>query len=150
MSKLTKEWCLAMAHCEKGEYINAGSFPDANELEQKNSAFMNLVALMRKKLHLSIEKFAEKADIDIIDALQIEGNPSYSPSIRTVYNISALFKIPNKALMQLSGIAKNRYYDTQYDTLPFAACTSGNTDKLSREELVALEQFVAIIAKKTM
>ncbi len=149
MPKITKEWCLAMAHRSEGEYINAGTRPDSDELETDASMFMRLITLLRKRDKLSIERFAQKADIDILDALQIEGNPNYRPSPRTVHKISEIFKMPSNALFQLSGVTENRDYTTPGNLLPFAACTTGKTEKLTKEELVALEQFVAIIVQKT-
>lgn len=147
MYEFTKEWCMAMAHREEGEPINAGAINKEYNTCDKPTAFMTLIGLLRRKHRLTVEKFAEKADIDLYDALQIEGNPNHAPTTRTVYNISKFFKIENKALLQLSGITEAREYDMPYDSFQFAACSSGSTDKLTKAEMMALEQFVAIIAK---
>ena len=149
MEKFTKEWCMKMAHREDGEQIFAGKTFEEQTSAPEKTALMQLVYLLRKKNRMTAEQLAEKADLDLIDVLQMEGNPSYRPDPRTIYNISKLFKIPNKALLQVSGITTCRDYDIPENALAFAACTSTSTTHLTSEETLALEQLVAIIAQKT-
>lgn len=148
MIKFTQEWCTAMALREDGEHIMAGTSVFPYDTTKESNALSTFVKLMRKKHKMTIDRLAKEADIDVLDVISIEEDPEFRPSVRTIFNIANAFKFSNKNLMQIAGVTEQRE-EVRHEALKFAACSSGNTGKITKEELAALEQFVAVVVENT-
>lgn len=150
--EMSKEWCLKMAAIEGDASIGAGiyaidpEFQNRDELAhgetQANVAFGRFVRLMRRSRKLSREELANDADIEIGELVEIEDDVRHQPEIRTVYKLSAVFKLPNSKLMQVAGLAKAKNDNLARKAERFAA-RSDPMAELTPEERAALEEFVA-------
>ncbi len=154
---LTKDWFLAAADREGDHEVGAGFVavdpvlvtssvrePIENaRTEATHIAFGRLVQLMRRQRALSVERLADQARIDAEEVLLIESKPEYRPDVRTVHQLAQAFEMKPKALMQLAGTTETRE-EVFREALKFAA-SSEPIEKLTREETVAVEHFVAAL-----
>lgn len=158
--EITREWFERRAKLEGDLDISAGSLAMDPTQKQDNvatpaedsagslrMAFGSLVETMRRQKGLSIEKLAEKANLDVEDIIRIERDAHFRPEPRAVYRIAETFELPNKALLQLSGNTIARP-EMQEHALRFAARAGDTPQKLSREEQRILEEFIAYLEKQ--
>jgi transcriptional regulator with XRE-family HTH domain len=156
--EFTKEWCMRMAQLESDTEIGAGQLAidpvfDGEQIEQRSQqepktiAFGRFVSLMRRDRGLTIEKLASDADIDVAELLSIEENAQYRPDVRTVYQLSEVFKVPRVNLLQISGLTAPKDDRIYEEAVRFAA-RSESVAALSPEEREALEVFVAVLSEK--
>ena len=109
-------------------------------------AFGRFVNLMRRRRGLSIEAFAEQADVDPGELLAIEDDVHFIPEPRTVYRLALVFKLSQDRLMQLAGLTKARDLGLRAQAVRFAA-SADPVKELSPEEATALETFVAVLSR---
>lgn len=154
--EITREWFERRAKQEGDLEISAGRLardptPEQTNAETANAdpmrmAFGSLVETMRRRRGLSIEKLAERVDLDVSDIMRIERDAHFRPEPRAVYRLAETFELPNKALQQLSGNTVARP-GMQEQALRFAARSGESPQKLSRDEQRALEEFIAYLEK---
>lgn len=150
-TQMNKEWCLRMAELEGDASIGVGAlaldpiFDEAPEIagaDEANVAFGRFVRLMRRSQRMSREELAQNADIDIKEIIEIEDDVRHKPHVRSVYQLSGVFKLPSVKLMQVAGLAKVRNDNIERHIERFAARSDPMAD-LTIEERAALEDFVA-------
>src|SRR5262245_56274305 len=116
---LTKEWCMNAAAREAHSEVGAGlsafatwpDIPTSNiqpEQDKSRIVFGRFVQLMRRKRSLTVEELAIKADIDLDELVTVEEAMPRFPEPRTIYQLAQFFRVPAKALLQLSGLSKPR------------------------------------------
>lgn len=153
----TKEWWLAQADSEGDEPIGAGRAlngpgerPPLRPIgpllgrDETRIAFGKLVELMRRREQLTVEQLAEAAELDTGEVLRIEEGLAEPPEPRTVSQLARTFKLPERALMELAGLAATDDSGLQREAVRFAA-RSERVEKLTREEDAALNAFVAVL-----
>ncbi|QUL37195.1 helix-turn-helix domain-containing protein [Erythrobacter sp. JK5] len=149
--EISKEWCLRMAELEGDASIAAGALafdpimedtPKDNNEDEANVAFGRFVRLMRRSRRMSREELAQNADIDILELIEIEDDVRHKPDVRSVYQLSGVFKVPSAKLMQVAGLAKARNDNIERQMERFAA-RSDPMAELTNEERAALEEFVS-------
>src|SRR5258707_536628 len=102
-----KEWIKKKAEQEDGCYVSVGGLVQALEQTGEGAsnviaikhAFVRFVQLARRERRLSLEQFAEKVDVDLVELLKIETEEHYMPAIRTVHKIATFLKVPEQKLM---------------------------------------------------
>src|SRR5437660_1005205 len=109
-------------------------------------AFVRLVQLARRERRLTLEQFAEKADVELVEMLKIETEEHYQPAIRTVHKIAAFVNVPEQKLMALAGLLQVQDAHFQNAALKFAA-RSAPVEKLSKEEHSDLEEIVKFLCE---
>jgi transcriptional regulator with XRE-family HTH domain len=109
-------------------------------------AFGRLINLARRKLGLSIEVLADKADVELSELLLIERGEDIKPSPRTVYRLAGVLKFSVGKLMELAGLAIPREPELGRAALRFAA-RSEPTTELTKEEREAYEEFAKALAE---
>jgi len=109
--------------------------------------FGRLIEYARRKQGLSVEKLAERSDVDLAAIVEIETNDRAIPEVRTVYQIAQALKLPAGRLMEVAGLAQPRP-EVSRAALKFAA-RSEPTSKLTRDEREAFEEFVKVLAEST-
>ncbi|MDI1227628.1 MAG: helix-turn-helix transcriptional regulator [bacterium] len=155
---ITRDWCARMAAQEDGADIRAGvvaidpSFEGkfgaaANLPDEPNIAFGRFIALMRRNHKLTVEILAQKADVDVLELIEIEDDTRHRPELRTVYQLANYFGIERPKLMQIAGLTAPRDASLHQEAVKFAA-RSESVDALTAQESAALEAFVAILSKK--
>jgi len=103
-----------------------------------------LVRLLRRQKGLSERELADAANVDADEIRQIECDPSYSPSPRTIYQLEEFFALPERTLVLISGAVSSRSPEFTEEVLRFAA-HSKDIGKLSREEKRLLNNFVRFL-----
>lgn len=108
----------------------------------------HLIELTRRSRRMSIEKLADKADVDLGELLAIEQNDDSIPTQRTVFQIAKELKYSTSKLMILAGLVDDHDSSLSKAALQFAA-RSETTAALSENEKEALEEFVEVLADAT-
>lgn len=110
-------------------------------------AFARLVQLKRRERALSLEEFAQHADVDLVEVVGIETDDRYVPSGLSVHRIAAFFRLPERPLMALAGLLSVK--DTQFQdaSLRFAA-RAAPIEELSDEERDALDAYVKFLCER--
>lgn len=151
--EITSEWLLKNAEKEGDGILSVGGL--VNRMEEASriltipatecAALAQLVEFQRRKLHLSVEHLATKAAIEIEDLLNIEhGHGCDDP--RTIFNLADALRLPSEKLMLLAGLVSERDPKLERAALKFAA-RSASIEKLNKEEMEALEEFVKVLAE---
>lgn len=149
--KRSKEWWLSKADAEGDVVVAAGALArdPAPELESSSIsrlAFGRFVNLMRRRLSLSVEAFAERAALDVSEVLSIEDDLSYTARPRTIYQLSQTLNVPQERLLVLAGLAGANDTGLGEEAVRFAA-RSESVERLSKEEQAALEAFIAVLSQ---
>lgn len=152
-----REWLKRKATEEDGCFVSVGGLvhaleqnenePASNLAQATRSAFIRLLDLFRRERGLTVEQFAEKADIDLAELVNIETKENYAPSPRTVYQVAQFLKLPERRLMALAGLVRIEDVQFRQAAVRFAA-RSASVEKLSREEHYALQEFVRFLSEK--
>ncbi|HWZ30755.1 MAG TPA: helix-turn-helix transcriptional regulator [Bryobacteraceae bacterium] len=150
-----KNWLKRMTELEDGCVISVGGLVES--LEQKEQAgsnvvpmkpaFVRFVALARRERSLSLEQFAEKVDVDLVELVKIETETNYKPAIRTVHKIAEFLKVPQKTLLALAGLLQMKDPEFQTAALKFAA-RSAPVEKLTKQEHSDLEEIVKLLCEQ--
>jgi transcriptional regulator with XRE-family HTH domain len=120
-----------------------GLLPSASTGVQ--SAFSRLVEYARRKRGLSVERLATEADVDLESLVDIETKASAVPDARTVYQLATVLKLAPHTLMEVAGLTTPRP-QIREAAVRFAA-RSESTARLSRDEQMALEEFVKVLVE---
>ena len=150
-----KGWLLKKAAQEDGCFVSVGGLVDALEQGERppgnvipmRQAFVRFVQLARRERRLSLEQFAEKVDVDLVELFKIETEEHYKPAIRTVHKIAEYLQIPEKKLLALAGLLQVKDAQFQTAALKFAA-RSAPVEKLTREEHSDLEEIVKFLCER--
>jgi len=149
-----KNWLKNMAEREDGCFVSVGGLVESLEQKEQASnvipmkpAFVRFVELARRERSLSLEQFAEKVDVDLVELVKIETEASYKPAIRTVHRIAEFLKVPQKKLLALAGLLQMKDPEFQTAALRFAA-RSAPVEKLSMQEHSDLEEIVKLLCEQ--
>ena len=146
-----RDWLLKAADIEDScRSVSAGGLASdlgmiSSGVSSIKSAFARLIEYARRNQGLSVEKLAERADVDLAAIVAIETDDRAVPEVRTVYQLAQALRLPSGKLMELAGLATPKP-EVSRAALKFAA-RSEPTSKLSRDERVAFEEFVKVLAE---
>ena len=155
---VSKEWCARMAQLEADAEIGAGLLSidpvfdgevvtQVEEAEGVNFAFGRFVRLMRRSRHLTVEKLADDADVEISELVNIEEDAHYKAELRTVYQLAEFFDVQKSGLLQVAGLTVPKDARLVDEAVRFAA-RSEPVAELTREERAALDAFVAVLSEQ--
>ena len=160
---LRKEWLRQRAALDDKAEVSAGtldldrlpavrpsnviSMQASAEAESPNPAFGRLINLWRRKKGFRIEVLADKARIDVSELIEIERNLNFVPEPRTVYQLAKTLDLPSERMLELSGNLLLRDSSLGKEAVRFAA-RSESVEKLSKDEQMALEEFVKFLSEK--
>jgi transcriptional regulator with XRE-family HTH domain len=131
-----------------GMFLPAELIPaEENKVVRVVEAFGVLARQLRRQKQWTIEELAMRARVDAEDLRQIERDPHYRPRPRVVHQLSAVYGVPERPLMKLSGATITRDHDFEEKAMRFAA-KSDDMSKLSREEQQALNEYVKYLIEK--
>lgn len=149
-------WLLAAANEEDNCIISVGGLAcrlraEMNQQQEtpettRRVAFARFIELSRRKLRLTVEQLADKADIDVSQLIEIEEGECVTAEPRTVFKLAQVFNFPQHRLMELSGLAKTRDRHLTEATVRFAA-RSEPVNILSSEEEEALQEYVKVLVE---
>ena len=150
-----REWLLASAEAEANQFVCVGGLAfSLHRSENLTSprdhasrlAFAKLISLARRSRRLSLPQLADQAQVDLDELVEIENGQATNPEPRTVHRLAQSLKLPERRLMQLSGLVKVRDVKVDRAAVQFAA-QSGSLEKLSSIERQALDEFVKVLAE---
>lgn len=154
---ISRQWCAEKGKVEADAEIGAGLLGidpllSGDEgrvavLDESRVAFGRFVHLNRRKLKLSYEALADKADIELTELMNIEQDAGYEPEPRTIYQLATIFKVDQKKLMELSGLARPKTTSYIEEAVLYAA-RSESLEDLNDKELAALEAMVSVLSEK--
>ena len=107
-------------------------------------SFGTLISLQRRELHLSVEKLAVAANIELEDLLRIEDDSTYIPNPATVRRLAEALKLPASQLLVLSGNIGSLNDKLHKAALQFVDRVH-EAEKLSPEHAKALHDFVQVL-----
>lgn len=149
------DWLRRRAELEDNCFVSVGGLVLAvEEMEQQSAptvltrpAFVRLLELTRREHKLTWDTFAKKLDVDLVELIGIATEEHYKPLPRTVTRIAQFINVPAQKLFVLSGLARAKDSHFQEAALKFAA-RSQPVEELTREEHVALEEYVKFLCEK--
>lgn len=153
----SREWLRRMADAEdRCESVSVGGL--AHDLgllgsptavpHVTRSALAKLIEFSRRRLGLSPEQLADKADIDLAELVSIERGEDFVPEPRTIVKLSQVLKLPTQSLLGLAGLVQRTDTRLSEAAIRFAA-SSEPMEKLSAEEQRLLQNFVNTLAELT-
>jgi transcriptional regulator with XRE-family HTH domain len=147
-------WLLKKAEQEDGCFVSVGGLVDMLKEPVQSPAnipmkhaFVRFLQLARRERKLSLEQFATKVDVDLVELLKIEKEEQYVPALRTVHQIAKFLNIPEQKLMALAGLLTAKDAKFQSAALRFAA-RSEPVEKLSQGEHAALEEYIKFLCER--
>jgi len=131
-----------------GMFLPAELVPvDETKVVHLIMAFGVLVRQLRRQRQWSIVELSERARVDVQDLRLIERDPHNKPRPRVVHQLSAVFEMPERALMKLSGATVTRDEAFEEEAKRFDA-KSDDLSKLSKEEQQALNDYVKYLVER--
>ena len=112
-----------------------------------NIAFGRFVRLMRRNQHLTLEKLADDARVEITELVEIEEDSRHKPDPRTVFQLAKHFDVPMPKMMQLAGLSAPKDARLVQEAIRFAA-RSEPVEELNEVERAALEAFVLVLSER--
>jgi len=158
---VTKTWCKKMAGLEAFAEVGAGLLaidPILNDGEpvsgkpehfgdETRFALQRFVGLSRRSMNLSVEKLAERADIDLSELITLETDVHHLPEPRTLYQLAQVFNVSQSKLMELSGLTQPKDVHYLEEAVRYAA-RSESIAKLTAEEQAALDGLISVLSEK--
>ena len=116
--------------------------------ELRPGVFGQFVEFGRRRLRLTLEELAERADVDIEELVRIERGECATPGARTVHNLAQVFHLPAAAVAEVAGLVRVRNERLDHAAYLFAA-RSEPTAVLTVEEEQAWQEFVKVIVESS-
>lgn len=146
----SRGWLKSMANAES-RYVSmtvGGLASDFGMLQSatqvKLPIFGQFIEFARRKMNMSVEEFADEADINLDELLAIEYNLGVKPTPRTIRHLAKVLDLSPRSLMELADLEEASEPRLRQAALRFAA-RSEPTTRLSREEREAYEVFVRVL-----
>lgn len=111
------------------------------------SEFGKLISMLRTKKKLTIEKLADKTDLDPDEIQQIETSSEDVAGPLAVAELSKFFKLNLRKTERIAGLSQHREGAVLDCSLSIAACTSGNFAELSPKDKKVFHQIVKQLRK---
>ncbi len=150
----SREWLKqAAAAEEQHESISVGGLASRFGMARSEegsgvSVFGQVIEFGRRRLGLSVEALALKADVDIRELVLIERSDSFEPSPRTIFKLADALGVPVKGLAEIAGLVEERSEQIEVAMLQFAA-RSEPTAKLTKDEEFAYNELVKVIVEQS-
>lgn len=154
-----RKWLERRAEQEDRHFISVGGListldptcqteiASVPNVETTKTAFVRLLQLARRERRLSLEKLAERADVDLAELVKIETDETFTPGLRTVSQLASALELPAKKLMVLAGLLQVKDPSLQQASVRFAA-RSEPIGNVSPEEHAALEEYVKFLNER--
>jgi len=114
------------------------------EVSGMRHAFRLFVQMLRRRHGLTIDKLAERADIDRDEIVAMERNNECHPSPLTLHKLCSVFGIPERRMLVLAGAITETPEGFTERVSGFAA-QSESFAGLTKEEKKALDEFVRFL-----
>lgn len=126
-------------------FYHSGAAPSTDMLARE--ALGKLIELTRRKLKLTPDKFAERADIELKDLVRLEHAEPFVPDPRTMVQLATVLAVPVSRILGLAGLTKTVDPGLQNAAVRFAA-NAEPLQGLSKEQQAALREFVKELSER--
>lgn len=120
---------------------------DTRDLQDLHRGLGVLIQMLRRREHISADKLASEARIDLAELRRIEIDPTFDPNPRTIFRLEQYFNLPPRSLVILSGAIRVES-EVREEAVRFAA-SSQYISELSVEERRLLNRFVKFLREHT-
>ena len=117
---------------------------EAPEVDGMRHAFHLVVQMLRRGRGLTVDKLAQRADIDRDEIVAMERNNAYRPSPLTLHKLCNFYGIPERRMLVLAGAIKEVPQSFSETASRFAA-QSESFAGLTKEERKVLDDFVQFL-----
>ena len=117
---------------------------EAPEVDGMRHAFHLVVQMLRRGRGLTVDKLAQRADIDRDEIVAMERNNAYRPSPLTLHKLCKFYEIPERRMLVLAGAIKEVPQSFSETAFRFAA-QSESFAGLTKEERKVLDDFVQFL-----
>ena len=107
-------------------------------------AMSALLQLLRRREGLSQDELAKRARVESEEIRRIESDLSYIPNPRTIYQLEQTFRLPQRALVKLSGMTGTRSGEFTQQVMRFAA-NAQTMASLTKAEKKILNEFMEFL-----
>ena len=114
--------------------------------DPRRQSLGKFIELSRRRMRLSVEELADKANVDLAELLAVEKAEDIVPEPRTVRQLARVLEIPAEPLLSLAGLLAAHSPGLTESAVRFAA-RSEPMDVLTKEEDEALNWFVKELTK---
>ena len=114
------------------------------EVSGMRHAFRLVVQMLRRRQGLTMDKLAQRADIDREEIVAMERNNAYRPSPLTLHKLCKFFGIPERRMLVLAGALKDVPQGFSETASRFAA-QSESFAALTKQEKKVLDEFVQFL-----
>jgi transcriptional regulator with XRE-family HTH domain len=114
--------------------------------DPRRQSLGKLIELSRRRMRLSVEQLADRANVDLAELLGIEKAEDTVPELRTIYQLAGVLGIGPDPLLELAGLIEAKFVGLGESAVRFAA-RSEPMNALTKEEEEALNWFVAELTK---
>ena len=114
--------------------------------DPRRQSLGKLIELSRRRMQLSVEQLADKANVGLAELLAIEKAEDVVPEPRTVSQLAQVLRIPAEPLLELAGLVVAQSAGLTESAVRFAA-RSESMDALTKAEDDALNWFVQQLTK---
>jgi len=114
------------------------------EMDGMRYAFRLVVQMLRKRHGLTVDKLAQRADVEREEIVAMERNNGYRPSPLTLHKLCQFFGIPERRMLVLAGAIRETPQDFTERASGFAA-QSESFAGLTKEEKKVLDEFVQFL-----
>lgn len=154
-----RDWLKTRADQEDQHSISVGGmvalvpapwqadFSNRGNVLVMRAAFGRPVRLARRERRLSVEQLAKDADIDLAEAVKIEENKRFQPSLRTIHHLASFLDLPAKGLMVLGGLLPVEDGGLEEASIRFVARCEP-VQYMSPEERAALQEYVKFLSER--
>jgi transcriptional regulator with XRE-family HTH domain len=115
--------------------------------DTRKLSLARFVDLSRRRMRLTVEALAQRADVDLATLLAIESGEDVVPEPRTVFQLAKVLNVNPEPLMELAGLIDVKNSSVGEVATRFAA-RSEPMAALTPEEEEALNWFVDQISKR--
>lgn len=129
-----------------GMFLPSDLATEAPDQQMLKTAFGVFVKQLRRRDGVTIYELSQRARIDEDEVRKIEHDPHHKPRPRTVHQLATVFKVPERAMMKLSGATITHDSALKDEAFKFAA-RSDEMSKLSSAEQKALRDFIKFLAQ---
>ncbi len=114
--------------------------------DPRRQSLGKFIELSRRRMRLSVEQLADKANVDLAELLAVEKAEDILPEPRTVYQLAQVLRVRVEPLLELAGLMVTKSVALTESAVRFAA-RSEPMDALTKEEEEALNWFVKELTK---
>lgn len=151
---ITPEWVRSQAAREPesgitsagGLALRAASSGAHRQPDIGRHSLAKLVELTRRKMRLSVEQLADRANVELGDVLAIENAEAVEADPRTIYQLAQALGLNEDVLKELAGLVEAKDSHVGEAAMRFAA-RSESTAALTPEEEAALDLFLREMSK---